>query len=79
MQQLIVSLLVAAATLVSVWKLMPARRRLRVLLAIDGWAARHDSLAGLRARLLRPRIAHTLGSGCAGCAANVGAKSHSAR
>jgi hypothetical protein len=79
MQHVIVSLLVAAATLVSVWKLMPARRRLRMLLAMDGWAARHDSLASLRGRLLKPQIARAVGSGCAGCAANVGAKSHSPR
>ena len=26
---------------VSAWKLMPARRRLRALLALDAWAARH--------------------------------------
>jgi hypothetical protein len=79
MQQLIVTILVIAATLLSTWKLMPARRRLRVLLAVDAWAARHDSLAGLRGRLLKPRIARARGAGCAGCAANVGAKSHHPR
>jgi hypothetical protein len=79
MQQLIVTILVIAATLLSIWKLMPARRRLRVLLAVDGWAARHDSLAGLRGRLLKPRIVRAMGSGCAGCAANVGTKSQHPR
>ena len=74
MQHFIVTILVIAAALLSLWKLMPARRRLRILLAADSWAARHDSLAGLRGRLLKPRITRAMGSGCAGCAANIGNK-----
>ena len=55
---------------------MPARRRLRVLLALDAWAARHPRLAGWRERSLKPRIARAAGTGCAGCAANVGVRPH---
>ena len=72
MQQFIVILLVAAATLVSVWKLMPARRRLRVLLAFDAWLAHRDFLQGWRTRVLARRIQEAGGAGCAGCAANTG-------
>jgi uncharacterized protein DUF6587 len=75
-QQIIVGLIVVAALVVSVWKLMPARRRLRALLAFDTWAARHPSFAGFRERTLKPRIARAAGSGCAGCAANVGVRPH---
>ena len=75
-QQIIVGLIVAAALAVSVWKLMSARRRLRALLAFDNWAARHPSFAGFRERTLKPRIARASGSGCAGCAANVGVRPH---
>ena len=71
MQQFIVILLVAAATLVSVWKLMPARRRLRVLLAFDAWLAHRDFLQGWRTRVLARRIQEAGGGGCAGCAANT--------
>ena len=46
------------------WKLMPARRRLRVLLALDGWAARHPRLARWRERFAeathRARRGHRL-------------------
>jgi hypothetical protein len=70
-QQLIVAPIVAAALAVSVWKLMPARRRLRVLLALDAWAARHPALGRFRERVLKPRIARAAGSGCAGCAAAI--------
>jgi hypothetical protein len=72
-QQLLVSLIVVAALLVSVWKLMPARRRLRALLALDAWAARHPALARFRERSLAPRITRAAGSGCAG---NVGIRPH---
>jgi hypothetical protein len=72
MQQLIVVFLVAAAALVSVWKLMPARRRLRVLLAVDSWLAQHVWLPRWRERVLARRIRKAAGSGCAGCAANLG-------
>ena len=75
-QQIIVGLIVVAALVVSVWKLMPARRRLRALLAFDGWAARHPSFGGFRERMLKPRIVRAAGSGCAGCAANVGVRPH---
>jgi hypothetical protein len=75
-QQIIVGLIVAAALVVSGWKLMPARRRLRALLALDTWAARHPAFAGFRERMLKPRITRAAGSGCAGCAANVGVRPH---
>jgi len=71
MQQLIVVLLVIAATFVSVWKLMPARWRLRSLIATDRWASAHPGLAGFRERSLKPRILRAAGSGCAGCAAST--------
>ena len=74
LQTLAVALIVAAAVLASVWKLMPARFRLRELLALDQWSARHPRLAGFREKSLRPRIARAAGSGCAGCAANVGVR-----
>lgn len=76
MQQILVAAIVAIAFAVSVWKLMPARRRLRALLALDAWAARHPRFAGWRERSLKPRIARAAGSGCAGCAANVGIRPH---
>jgi hypothetical protein len=75
-QQILVALIVTAALAASVWKLMPARRRLRVLVALDAWAARHPSLSRWRERALKPRIARAAGSGCAGCAANVGIRPH---
>ena len=74
MQQLIVILLVVVATLVSVWKLMPARRRLQAMLAFDAWLARRDFLQGWRVRVLARRIQAAAGPGCAGCAANTGAR-----
>jgi hypothetical protein len=74
MQQLIVILLVAAAALVTVWMLMPARRRLRALLAFDAWLASHAWFSGWRGRVLAKRIQKAAGSGCAGCAANVGTR-----
>jgi hypothetical protein len=55
---------------------MPARRRLQVLIALDSRAARHPALAGFRARSLKPRITRAAGSGCSGCAANVGVRPH---
>jgi hypothetical protein len=73
-QQIIVAAIVLAAFAGSAWKLAPARRRLRVLLALDGWAARHARLAGWRERTLKPRIVRAAGTGCAGCAANVGVR-----
>jgi hypothetical protein len=75
-QQILVGLIVTLALVASVWKLMPARRRLRTLVALDTWAARHPSLARFRERTLKPRIARAAGSGCAGCAANVGVRPH---
>jgi hypothetical protein len=76
LQEIAVGLIVIAALVVCVWKLMPARRRLRALIAFDTWAARHPALAGFRDRSLKPRIAKAAGSGCAGCAANVGVRPH---
>jgi hypothetical protein len=75
-QEILVAVIVAIAILASVWKLMPARRRLRALLAIDAWAARHPRLARWRERSLKPRIVRAAGTGCAGCAANVGTRPH---
>ena len=71
MQQILVALIVVVALVFSVWKLMPARRRLRALIAIDTWAARHPSLAGWRERSLKPRLLRAGGTGCGGCAANT--------
>jgi hypothetical protein len=71
MQQILVALIVVVALVFSVWKLMPARRRLRALIAIDAWAARHPSLAGWRERSLKPRLLRAGGTGCGGCAANT--------
>ena len=71
MQQIIVALIVVVALVFSVWKLMPARRRLRALIAIDAWAARHPRLAGWRERSLKPRLLRAGGSGCGGCPANT--------
>lgn len=73
-QEILVGLIVVVAALVCVWKLMPARRRLQSLIRLDAWAARHPSFAGFRERSLKPRIAKASGSGCAGCAANVGVR-----
>jgi hypothetical protein len=75
-QQILVAVIVVIAFGVSAWKLAPARRRLRVLMALDAGAARHPWLAGWRERALKPRIARAAGSGCDGCAANVGARTH---
>ncbi len=76
MQLVIVTLAVLIATLVSAWKLMPARRRLKLLVAFDGLLARHRWLPGFRERVLRRKIQAAAGSGCAGCAANVGTRPH---
>ena len=70
MQQFIVIVLVIAATVVSVWKLMPARRRLQSMLTVDAWLARKGFLHAWRQRVLARRIQAAAGSGCAGCAAN---------
>jgi len=75
-QQILVAVIVVIAFAASVWKLAPARQRLRALLALDGWAARHPRLAGWRERRLKPRIQRAAGTGCAGCAANVGVRPH---
>jgi hypothetical protein len=75
-QQILVTAIVVIAFAASAWKLAPARRRLRALMALDRWAARHPRLAGWRERHLKPRIARAAGSGCAGCAANVGVRPH---
>lgn len=78
-QQILVAAIVVIAFAASAWKLAPARRRLRALLALDGWAARHPRLAGWRERSLKPRIMRAAGSGCAGCAANTGVRPHHPR
>ena len=70
MQQVLVSIIGIFAVAFATWKLMPARGRLRLLLALDGWAATRPGLAAWRARSLKPRIARAAGSGCDGCAAN---------
>lgn len=76
LQDLVVALIVLAALGFSVWKLMPARRRLRLLLALDAWSARHPALARWRERSLKPRIARAAGAGCGGCASNAGTPTH---
>lgn len=70
-QQVVVAFLVSAAVLVSIWKLMPARPRLRILLTLDAWLARKDFLQRWRERSLGPRIRAAAGSGCGGCAASA--------
>jgi len=70
LQDFAVALIVLAALSFSAWKLMPARRRLQLLLALDAWSARHPSLARWRERSLKPRIARAAGPGCGGCAAH---------
>ena len=70
LQYLLVALIVAAAFAVSAWKLMPARWRLRSLLAVDAWASRRPALSAWRERLLKPRIVRAGGSGCDGCASH---------
>ena len=74
MQQVIVTLVVLFAAFFSAWKLMPARRRLRALLALDAWLAHKDFLQGWRTHGLARRIQAAAGPGCAGCAANTGAR-----
>jgi len=69
LQQLLVGLIVIAAAGFAVWKLMPARRRLQLLMGLDAWSAHRPALAGWRQRSLKPRIARAAGSGCDGCAA----------
>lgn len=70
MQQVLVAVLVCAALAFSVWKLMPARGRLRLLFAIDRWSAKRPRLARWREHKLKPRIARAAGVGCDGCASN---------
>jgi hypothetical protein len=70
LQQALVFVLVLGAFAFSVWRLMPARRRLLTLLALDRWAAGHPGLARWRERSLKPRIVRAGGAGCDGCAAN---------
>ncbi|MBC8026720.1 MAG: hypothetical protein H7Y89_12060, partial [Steroidobacteraceae bacterium] len=63
MQHLIVALIAVVASAFSIWKLMPARHRLRALIAIDVWAARHPRLASWRERSLKPRLLRAGGAG----------------
>jgi len=79
LQDLVVALIVFGALSFSVWKLMPARRRLRLLLALDAWCARHASMTRWRERSLKPRIARAAGVGCDGCAANDARTPHRPR
>lgn len=74
MQLVIVAIAVVIATLVSAWKLMPARRRLKMLVSLDRVLARHRWLPEFRQRVLQRKIQAAAGSGCAGCAANVGTR-----
>jgi hypothetical protein len=75
-QEILAGFVVLVALCVSAWKLMPAQRRLKTLLALDGWTAKRPALAAWRERSLKPRITRAAGAGCAGCAANVGIKPH---
>lgn len=70
LQQVVVFFLVVMAALFSAWKLMPARRRLQLLMAFDRWSASRPALASWRQRRLKPRIARAAGVGCDGCAAH---------
>jgi Family of unknown function (DUF6587) len=70
LQQVLVTLIVVLAALFSAWKLMPARRRLQALRALDAWSASHPGLSAWRQRWLKPRIVRAAGVGCDGCAAN---------
>jgi hypothetical protein len=79
LQEIIVALLVVVAGAFSVWKLMPARRRLQAMLALDAWLVHRDFLQGWRTRVLARRIQSAVGPGCAGCAANTGARPHPPR
>jgi hypothetical protein len=78
-QDFLVALIVLVALGFSVWKLMPARRRLRMLLALDSWSARHPALAHWRERWLKPRITRAGGVGCDGCGAHDVRTSHRPR
>ena len=69
-QQGLVAVIGIWAAAFAIWRLMPARSRLRLLLALDGWAASRPRLSTWRTRSLKPRIARAAGSGCDGCAAN---------
>jgi hypothetical protein len=77
-QQFTVAVIVFAAFLVSAWKLMPARRRLKILVSLDAWAARRGGLDRFRARVLQPRIQRA-GGGCDGCAAHPARAPHHRR
>ena len=70
LQYLLVAVIVAAAMAFSAWKLMPARWRMRSLLAVDAWAAKHPALSSWRGRWLKPRITRAAGPGCDGCASH---------
>ena len=67
LQQALVAIIVIAAAAFCTWKLLPARRRLRILLALDSWAASRPRLAAWRERFLTPRLARAAGTGCDGC------------
>ena len=69
LQSILVAAIVIGALLFSIWKLMPARRRLQLLLKLDAWSGRRPALAGWRLRWLKPRISRASGVGCDGCAA----------
>ncbi len=67
----VVALLVSVAILYSIWALLPWSRRLVLLLAVDRWAERQQSLAGVRNRVLAPMLRSAMqrsGSACKDCA-----------
>jgi hypothetical protein len=70
LQAILVAAIVTGGFLFSCWKLMPARRRLQLLLAIDAWSARRPRLATWRMHWLKRHITRAAGVGCDGCAAN---------
>jgi hypothetical protein len=78
-QQIAVILIVVLAVLFSAWKLMPARRRLQLLMALDRWSAARPGLARWRERWLKPRIVRAAGVGCDGCAAHDSTPPHRPR
>ena len=75
-QQILVAVIVVIALAASVWKLCP---RAGACACCWRWTAGPRAIHGLRRwreRSLKPRIVRAAGTGCAGCAANVGTRPH---
>jgi len=78
-QEIVVALAVVLAFAATTWKLMPARRRLRILQALDTWSATRPGLSRWRERWLKPRLVRAAGVGCDGCAAHDSTPPHRPR